>query len=53
VGDDANDVPMIRNAGWGVAMDHSPEFVKKHAQWIAPSNVDDGVIAVVEKLIKA
>jgi 5-amino-6-(5-phospho-D-ribitylamino)uracil phosphatase len=52
VGDDANDIPMILQAGWGVAMGHSAEFVKKNADWIAPDNAHHGVADVVRILLE-
>ena len=53
VGDDANDVPMIARAGWGVAMGHAAEFVKQNAAWIAPDNADHGVAEVVRIVLKS
>jgi Cof subfamily protein (haloacid dehalogenase superfamily) len=51
VGDDVNDLPMIEAAGLGVAMANAPEEVKATAAWIAPSNDEDGLVALVDKLI--
>lgn len=53
VGDDVNDVPMIENAGWGVAMGHATEFVKSRAQWIGPCNAEHGVAEVVRILLES
>lgn len=53
VGDDANDVPMIARAGWGVAMGHSADFVKQKAAWIAPDNADHGVAEVVRIILES
>jgi hypothetical protein len=52
VGDDANDVPMIAQAGWGVAMGHSADFVKQNAHWIAPDNAGHGVAEVVRIIME-
>lgn len=52
VGDDANDVPMIAQAGWGVAMGHSADFVKQKAHWIAPDNTGHGVAEVVRIIME-
>jgi Cof subfamily protein (haloacid dehalogenase superfamily) len=51
VGDDVNDVPMIRAAGLGVAMGNALPDVKAAADRIAPSQADDGLVEVVGWLI--
>ncbi len=53
VGDDMNDLPMIAEAGFGVAMAHAPEVVKAAAHHIAPGNDEDGVAVVIEELLLA
>lgn len=53
VGDDANDVPMIAAAGWGVAMGHAADFVKEKAAWIAPDNASHGMVDVVRILLES
>jgi len=47
VGDDVNDIPMIRAAGLGVAMDNALEEVKAAADRIAPAHDKDGLVEVV------
>lgn len=51
VGDNFNDVEMLRYAGVGVAMGDAPEAVKACADWVAPSVEADGVVAAIEKFI--
>lgn len=42
-GDGTNDIPMIRDAAISIVMSNASEEVKKEADWIAPSNDEDGV----------
>jgi len=51
VGDDVNDIPMIRAAGLGVAMGNALPAVKAAADRIAPSQADDGLVEVVGWLL--
>jgi hypothetical protein len=52
VGDDVNDVPMIRCAGLGVAMGNAVPEVKQAADRIAPSQENDGLVEVVKWLLQ-
>jgi Cof subfamily protein (haloacid dehalogenase superfamily) len=51
VGDDVNDIPMIRSAGLGVAMGNAVPEVKAAADRIAPTHDNDGLVEVVGWLI--
>ena len=42
-GDAENDIPMIRTAGFGVAMGNSDEAVKEAADFVTLSNNEDGI----------
>ena len=51
VGDAANDLPMIRGAAYGVAMGNADPVVKQMADWITDSNEENGVAALVDRLL--
>ncbi len=51
VGDDANDLPMIRGAGLGVAMGHASDAVKQAADWITSDNETDGLARIVDHIL--
>jgi len=48
-GDGYNDLTMIEYAGLGVAMENGCEEVKSKADYICPSNENDGIAHVIEK----
>lgn len=50
-GDAENDGPLLEAAGWGVAMANASPSLKKAADDIALSNVEDGVAAYIETLL--
>lgn len=50
-GDAGNDIPMIRYAGWGVAMGNAWDDVKAAADYIAESNDEDGVGRTIRKYV--
>ena len=51
IGDDVNDIPMISNAGFGVAMANAFDEMKAAADYIAPDRDEDGAAAAIEKLL--
>ena len=51
VGDDVNDIAMIRGAGLGIAMGNALDEVKAAADRIAPGHDSDGLVAVVDWLL--
>ncbi len=53
VGDDTNDVPMIRNAGLGVAMGHAPNEVLAVADHVTGDHDQDGVAMLVDEVLLA
>ena len=51
VGDEANDLSMIKFAGMGVAMGNAKDIVKENAQYITLSNEENGVGEVIKKFM--
>jgi 5-amino-6-(5-phospho-D-ribitylamino)uracil phosphatase len=51
VGDDVNDVPMLRNAGLGVAMGHAPAEVLAAADLVTGDHDRDGVAMLVDEVL--
>ena len=48
VGDEGNDVAMLKAAGLGVAMGNAPEWIKEQADWVTADCDHDGVAKVIE-----
>ncbi len=53
VGDDVNDIPMIRHAGLGVAMGHARPEVQAAADLITGCHDQDGVAMLVDHVLLA
>jgi hydroxymethylpyrimidine pyrophosphatase-like HAD family hydrolase len=53
VGDDVNDVPMIKSAGLGVAMGHAPADVLAAADLVTGDHDSDGVATLVDEVLLA
>ena len=51
VGDSPNDVDMLKEAGFAVAMDNASPAVKDVVDYVAAGNDDDGVAKVIEKFV--
>ncbi len=49
-GDEQNDIEMLKWAGCSYAMENAESSVKDAADFIAPSNDEDGVAATLENL---
>jgi Cof subfamily protein (haloacid dehalogenase superfamily) len=49
IGDDMNDLDMIRSAGMGVAMGNARDAVKAAADYVTKSNEEDGAALALEK----
>ncbi len=51
VGDNLNDLSMIRFAGLGVAMANAPDALRSQARYVAPRNDEEGLRDVIERFI--
>ena len=51
IGDDYNDLEMIRGAGLGIAMGNAVEPVRAAARYVTGSNDDDGVVQAIERFV--
>jgi Cof subfamily protein (haloacid dehalogenase superfamily) len=49
VGDSLNDLEMVRDAGWGVAMGNAMEEVKRAARFVTETNDGDGAAKAIER----
>jgi Cof subfamily protein (haloacid dehalogenase superfamily) len=50
-GDALNDLEMLRWAGHGVAVANAADLVREAADEVAPSNAEDGVAQVIERML--
>lgn len=53
LGDNSNDLAMIRLAGIGVAMGHAPEHVRAGADFVTGTNDEDGAGHAIRKFVLA
>lgn len=51
VGDNLNDLEMIRAAGLGVAMGNAPDALRRAADYVAATNEEEGLREVIERFI--
>ena len=51
IGDQANDLAMIKYAGVGVAMGNAIDAIKEASQFVTASNMEDGVAVAIEKFV--
>lgn len=49
IGDNTNDILMLQNVGWGVAMGQAPAAVKAAAKAVTTSNTEDGAALAIER----
>src|SRR5688500_20225360 len=51
IGDDVNDLPMLTQAGLGVAMGNARDEIKSAAKRVIGSNADEGLAVFLEELV--
>jgi Cof subfamily protein (haloacid dehalogenase superfamily) len=51
IGDDANDVEMLRLAGFGIAMGNAVDDAKAAAGFVARSNAEGGAVEAIERVL--
>jgi len=51
IGDNENDISMLKYAGLGIAMDNGENCAKEAAQYITAANDQDGVAQAIEKFV--
>jgi hydroxymethylpyrimidine pyrophosphatase-like HAD family hydrolase len=51
IGDNENDIPMLREAGLAVCMGQAPAVVRAEADWIAPTLDEDGAAVALERFV--
>ena len=51
IGDNTNDIPMLRVAGWSVAMGQAPASVLASAKAVTASNAEDGLAQALERYV--
>jgi Cof subfamily protein (haloacid dehalogenase superfamily) len=51
IGDNENDISMLKYAGMGVAMGNGEDYVKEIADFVTDTNDNDGVAKAIEKFI--
>ncbi|MCI3926888.1 HAD family hydrolase [Paenibacillus sp. TRM 82003] len=51
IGNQMNDLPMLRQAGIGVAVANSPDELKKNADYVCHTSYGGGVVEAIEQLV--
>ena len=53
IGDNENDIEMVKYAGLGVAMGNGVDSLKEVADYVTDTNINSGVANVINKFILA
>lgn len=51
IGDNENDIPMLREAGLAVCMGQATPVVQAEADWVAPTLEEDGAAVAMERFV--
>ena len=51
IGDQTNDIPMLKIVGLPIAMGNAADVVKEHAQWVVPTNDEDGAAWAINEIM--
>ncbi|MDI3472477.1 MAG: hypothetical protein PWQ20_1304 [Thermotogaceae bacterium] len=51
IGDNYNDLEVMKKVGLSIAMANAPDDVKKHAKLVVPSNEENGVAVALRKIM--
>lgn len=51
VGDDLPDLPLMKSAGLGIAVNDANWFVRQEADWVTPSNGGEGAVRHIAELL--
>ena len=51
IGDNENDIPMLREAGLAVCMGQATPVVQAEADWVAPTLEEDGAAVALERFV--
>ncbi|KGX86112.1 Cof-type HAD-IIB family hydrolase [Pontibacillus litoralis] len=51
IGDSLNDIAMIRESGFGIAMGNAQQTVKEEANWITATNEEHGVAKAIRHIL--
>lgn len=52
IGDNENDIGLLKAAGVGIAVANARDDVKSAAQWVVASNTECGVAEATERLLE-
>lgn len=52
IGDSENDLPVFELAGTSIAMSNAEAWIREQADWIAPSNDEDGVAWAIQRMMQ-
>ncbi|BCJ95489.1 hypothetical protein acsn021_30580 [Anaerocolumna cellulosilytica] len=51
IGDGYNDLDMLKNVKFGIAMGNAPDEIKNSLDYVTKTNLEDGVAHIIDKLV--